>query len=465
MTSQSSKPKVGIVLSRLSRYDVQNGGILVGPAAKFVTDCVAAAGLAGADIYPVEYHDDDTLQHMDYWIITGDAAVKAVTGQQINNIRGRLIQYRNTPAVCTFSPQDCCDPRNFEGSAEDDGDEGTGKDTAPTAFRNYRGWFAQDVKKLRCNIPNHADPSCRREAARSPLVVMCLLKAIPAGSTIYFDIESNIRTNMLSCWSINCNHVAFGHLVYDYRGQLQPMAVEVLAELAQVFERTTVVIHNSSFDLPFLACFHGIPFGRQIRDTMLQHHRLFPELEKSLAHCISLYTNLPNHKGMSINETHNYDQDSRLLEYNLQDVVALRAVDVGQSQVAASLAGAQASIDQVNRSIYPYLIAGMHGIRVDPGERMMAQLNGAAKAAQLERIARVLVGWDIELASNPQAIRYFHTQMEYDAVDKTATGAPSLKGAALYKLKLKYPHNPMLDVLLRFRETAKATSMLHFLTP
>ncbi len=64
----------------------------------------------------------------------------------------------------------------------------------------------------------------------------------------------------------------------------------MLRALAVALRDNTVVIHNALFDLFVLAYRYGIPAPPNVYDTMLAHHRLFPEVEKSLGHCISLYT-------------------------------------------------------------------------------------------------------------------------------------------------------------------------------
>jgi len=281
--------------------------------------------------------------------------------------------------------------------------------------------------------------------------------------SLYFDIET--RAGQMTCFSFASNHTpTFSFLVRNYMNQLQQGSLVVLCALARALMRNTVVVHNCMYDLPFLTFYHGFPFPRQVYDTMCSHHRIFPEADKSLAHCISLYTNYPNHKVISINETHSPAQDEQLLTYNSYDVQVLKAIHFNQAQYATQL-GCTESIAAVNRSIPPYAKMGLRGLVVSTGERFVKQKMLARRLVQLQRIANLALGpHAFELSSPKQAVNYFHNVMGMPAVEETASGNPSLKGDNLYVLALG-TESFIIPLIIHYREVDKELTMLKFKSP
>jgi DNA polymerase I-like protein with 3'-5' exonuclease and polymerase domains len=196
---------------------------------------------------------------------------------------------------------------------------------------------------------------------------------------------------------------------------------------------------------------------------MLMHHRAYPESEKSLAHCISLYLNQPYHKDEGIFYPKNRDQQTALWLYNAKDVAATRGIYHSQKKAGADDPGLNASFIQVNAAIYPYLLAGLHGIGVSYS-REMSRLRDdlSRRERQYRRIINCLAGSELNPRSSKKCIAYFHDALGYPAVKKSdITGAPSLAGDALYVLKTK-TDNPIIDVIIAARGVGKKLSMLDF---
>jgi DNA polymerase I-like protein with 3'-5' exonuclease and polymerase domains len=81
---------------------------------------------------------------------------------------------------------------------------------------------------------------------------------------------------------------------------------------------------------------------------------------------------------------------------------------------------------------------------------------------QLDRILRILVGYNLNLGSPDQVVRYLHQQLRYKPEKTTDKGAPSVAGDALYKIKIKHPKNVAIDVIFEMRRMVKLKGMLKF---
>lgn len=442
--------KLVIVLDRQSRYDVANNRPLAGPAGDLVSDVEHVA----------IYRDQPLPAGTTHVLCSGfckRGPLEQERGYVTKTDSGLLIQH-------TYFAQDCMDRKDYESGSDDDDDDdrdGTGKDRAPTSRQNYRFWFRRDLAKLMATTPE-TWKSGRVEVGEgaTPQDMAAWLHA-QKGQTLFFDIESHPPSNTMQCFSIAAERgPVMSFTVYNYNGKLAYGALEVLAELTKAMQRNKMVIHNSLFDLLFMAHYHGIPFGRDNADTMLMHHRLYPEAEKSLAHCISLYINAPYHKDEAGTFTpHNFQQQRKLLRYNAIDVLRLRQI---YAAMMAHNPEALPSIQQVNESIYPYAMASMTGIAINMPALRAARDELNRKAMQLCRIAKHLVGQPINLGSGKQVANYLYTGMGYPVIARTDAGEPATSSDALYRLQLKV-NNPMLQLILAHKSIAKEASMLGFM--
>lgn len=446
-------PTTLLVLPRPSRFDHANREILTGPARR-LADEVLGAGTYDV-CYASQYKRDSPHTHV---ILTGqDSSELWFPGRQLAATRGLVLHVGSRRIVSTFWPQDCVDLKDYEGrSDDDDSDTSNGKDGAPTRRSNYRFWFKRDCLKIfNPPAPVHA---FSYKPLPNPLAASILRQG---AGRFFFDIESHPDTDTIQCFSFAFNDdPVYTVGIYDWTGALMPGALEVMVALARVFKRCKVIIHNASFDLLFLTMFHGIPFGRDIEDTMLIGHRIWPEAEKSLAHNISLYTNLPFHKDEGGTwHPRNRDQFHKLLHYNAKDVYALREVYLGQQRAIAEDAGLQNSVAQVNRSIYPYLYTSFHGLPVNLMAMLHHKQECRAAAAQYKRIATILAGYDLNPGSAQQLGAYFSEGMMYPVLDRTESGGVKADEGILYKYLLKH-RNPIIKVVLRYKRARKVLGEL-----
>ena len=363
--------------------------------------------------------------------------------------------------MASYMPQDAFDRKNyFNPNTEytvgsDDDKVMHGK----TKRQNWRFWLRKDIKK-----------ACR--------YLLIKPKIEELGEVIYPDIESVVRdltetkgkdlffdVETASDLTLTC----FGYGWSEAEAICVPMyeiprrayyygglgTARILRALAVAFRDNTVVIHNALFDLFVMAYKYGIPAPRKIYDTMLAHHRLCPEVEKSLGHCISLYADREYHKNEGVFEPRNQQQILSLYHYNAKDVISL-ALLKPKLTIHAKQLYAEDSIQQVNDSIAPYLTAMLQGINYNKQDLDDRVAYNNRYCAQLSRMLRLLVGYELNPNSPKQVSNYLYAGMGYRKPVKDMTNEKTL-----LQLRLKHP-NPVLTIILKYRGVAKQSGQLKF---
>lgn len=452
-----------LVLSARDRYARENGLTIAGPSEHFVAETVGPGGFIATDNLALQPPPGSKV------ILAGQAALTAWRGRDadLNTARAHVKLDRGVLTVATYLPIDCIDVVNHEaedfGGGEDDespDDKNNGKDSAPTSRKNFRFWFGADVRKL---LLHERMTTC--QLPQTPL--------IPANENIidsfdwshtFIDIETHPPTNTVQCLSIaGIDTPVFTFPVWDHRGAARGNLPRLFAKLVKLFSRTIVIGHNVSFDLGFLAHAHRIPWPARIEDTMVQHHRCFPESEKSLAHVISYWTNMPYHKDMAGTFTpYNAQQYNKLLTYNAADVATTRLVWLAQREWINQRPGLAASVRAANASIEVYLRAGLTGFSYNETERLGARRRLGRRIAALTKLLHRLVGYELLPSSPAQLADYFYVKLKYPVAARTDKGAPSTDAKTLYRLTGANPQNAALRVLLELRDLEKQEAMLKF---
>jgi DNA polymerase I-like protein with 3'-5' exonuclease and polymerase domains len=345
-----------------------------------------------------------------------------------------------------------------------------------TARSNYRYWLAEDFRKIIEIMNFTAEEYCKLPSTERTNYniyppsqeVIQALRGCREGKPrhLYLDIETDDNLE-LTCF-------AFGYdisevFVVPFKRYDQDKAysdwIDILRSLNYALLNSIPVCHNAAFDLFVLSYRYGLHFPSSCYDTMLAHHRLEPEIEKSLGHCISHLTYLENyHKDQGIFDPQNTVQERKLWQYNGKDVSAMMLVKGALDKRAASIPGLQNSIEQANEMIYPFLMMTLQGIHFDAELRQSYIKENDYLMTRYLECMKYLVGRDF-IPSNKQCTDYFHLQLGYKTQERTTvSGNASWKESALRKLKLAgYEDNPMIDFCLRYRKVQKETSMLQFL--
>lgn len=467
-----------VFIDRPNRYDIANNCLLAGPPGMFLRetlrDCNVDPDLCyfTTDLYinPAKVGIVPTK----ILLLGHEAAARSLYGNpsdSLNNLRGIV---GKTPSraevISSYEPVDCTDVVDHESALfdsddeDDDGDSGSNnKDSAPTARRNYRFWLRSDVRKLLLNE--------RRRNYKYDAITNYTTRQIinwldsQRDTFLYFDIETHPPTDTVQCFSIAAiNGPAIQVPCYDYRTYARHHLPQLFAALVRAFTRNVIVGHNISFDLGFLFHFHGVPFGHRLYDTMLAHHRCFPEAEKSLGHAMSYWVNVDNHKNDAGTFCpYNHQQYQTLLDYNTRDVLVLREIHLEQCAYSRNDPGLTRSITQANTVQFDYLVAGLRGINIDNAERKKKVTALTSVLTDYTRVLKILTGMnDFNPSSGQQIGRWLYEGLGYPIIEKTETGAGKTDIKTLYKLLQKFPNNVALKVLLKYKAEDKVLSMLGF---
>lgn len=492
-----------IFLSNPSRFDkeiIVNGqqkGTLISGTANyfFEKECLAPhTNRHCCDIRLIDSLPEGLLPGTKCILLLGQRAHTLYTklDTTIDEHRGNPIIVDGLPCISTFSIQDCMDIVNYEkqynealnrGEDEDDVEfEGDGADVfvaakgkQKTSRANYRFWVKKDIKKLLTILENNGQiPRLYEDKpvyhiypdSNTIINLLCNTK----GQDLFFDIETDFQSIDMRCFAFSFSGDPFNiyivpTLTTDYKPAYDKLP-QIMRALAIAIRDNTLVAHNgSNFDFFVLAYLYNIAIGDSVYDTMIAQHRILPEIEKSLGHCVSLYTYEPYHKNEGNHVYLNSKQAEELYLYCGKDVFTMYLVKKGQDALAAKDSGLQSSISWAMRSIKPYLTMSLLGIHFSEEERQAWIKESDAMMTQMLRLMRILCGPNVKpLISNQKCAEYFHEQMGYPVVMRSKkTNKPGLGKDNLLKLKLRVD-NPVLDILIKYRKMQKETSTLQFKT-
>jgi len=441
------------------------------------------------DIRTLDTLDEGYLDGTKVVLLLGERALHEVAGYKdytIGEQRGCKLSVEKYPTfhfIATFSPQDALDIQDWEGkynteyieyqqeqqSIRED-EESTGKAKGVTARSNFGWWIQQDVKKAK-NILRFGESYYTKDQSEfiiwpSRDNVVDFLRS-KVGASLYLDIETDFDYN------ITCIGVAWDYrsvmvipcLLWDYSRAYSNLG-SIFQALVGALNRNEVVCHNAMYDLFILAWKYKVPIGRAIYDTMLAHHRSYPDIEKSLGHCMSHLLYEPYHKDTSVFNPDNEYQARQLWKYNANDVRATALIRAELDSRSEKIQGLRQSISQVNSSIRPDIINSLQGILFDDTVRKSIIAENDALCNHYLRAIKILTGGiDVLPTSSKSCVNYFHGQLDYKVVKRSKkTGAPSLGEGELYKLMLKLKdrqlENPVLDLVIAFRRKIKSSGML-----
>ena len=494
-----AKPKLSycgltIVLRNPSRFDLKHGRLLSANGGSLFSDCLAPDFNIHQCDLRVREDRESLLPGTKCVLLLGEEAAQEWLGNKentLNEIRGSIYTINDIPHISSYFPQDASDIKDYESSHNEEYErEEDEDDKAPvdekrrhgkTKRKNFRFWLGRDVNKckliLKGRIPSNPIPNPEYHIyPSSNLVVNTLTET--KGKELFFDIETDERLNII-CFSYSfgdSNIYCIPCLDHNYSWAYHNLPA-IYRALATGIWNNTVVAHNgANFDFYVLAKKYKIAINK-VKDTMLQQHRCYPEAERSLGHCTSLWTTEPFHKDEGDEGYYTPAQVKQKLLYCGKDVYTMMLVYKAQLEHARRNPGLQESFNQVNSAIRPYLITSFTGIHYDAQKvkEIMAENDGLMM--QYIRLINWFVGEKTisELrkrfksslpGSNPQCCIYFHEKLGYPVVGrgkekKDGSRNPSLAKKNLFKLKLKH-ENPVIDLVIAYRETQKESGALKF---
>jgi len=437
-------------------------------------------------------------------LLLGKDATNQYLPETIDNpfgaIRGYIYKHENIPTICSYFPQDCADMKDYETQfnkqpddvSDDDIDTETKEGETEigqksrhgkTARVNWKFWLRKDIDRCKRILTSGSSYYARPFEPNyiiypnSSVVIEQLTSH--KNEHFYIDIETDCELNMLCfafAFSSKPNNIYSVPIIsYDYTLAYSNVS-DILRSLCIALRDNITVAHNgAAFDFFVFAYKYHIPVGRKSYDTMIAHHRCYPEVEKSLGHCMSIWVpSEPYHKDEGASSYMNSRQADMLYSYCGKDVFGMILLHRAIEKYARTRPGLTESIAQAMQSIRPYLICSLQGIRYSQEALTETLKENDKLMEQYIRMTEILVGpHNIEvirgkgkssmLNSNKQCVRYFHEMLGYPVVATSQeTGQPSLGKESIFKLRLKN-NNPVLDLVIKYRETQKESGMLSFL--
>lgn len=498
-----SKPKLNysgltVVLSNPSRFD--KADLLTGNAGWFFSEMCLRPDINRHQC-DVRVKEDKSplLDGTKIVLLLGAAAAQDWLNNKdntLNEIRGCPYVINGIPHIASYYPQDCIDFKDYESSlnpessgaidalddsSDDDDDEGHNdkRRHGATKWRNFGFWLMKDCEKvkfiLKHGLPKVTEPNYIIYPSSEEVIRLLTTRK---NEFLYFDCETDIEFNItVFAFSYDTNNIyVVPCLLPDYSWGYSALA-QIYRALAIGIRDNCLVAHNGcNFDFFVLAHKYHIAI-RKVYDTLVAQHRCFPEQEKSLGHCTSLWTWEQFHKDEGDVPYSSLENAKRIWLYCGKDVFTMAMVKAGIDEYASRIPGLAESIKQANESIRPYLITSLQGLRYDKKALDTNVKENDRLMMQHLRWLEILVGKNnLDFirgkgkspmpGSNPQCVKYFHDLLGYPVISrgketKDGTRNPSLGKKNMFKLRLKHD-NPVIDICLAYRETAKETGALSF---
>lgn len=454
---------ITIIVSHPSRHD--RGGLVGGAGGNFFKGCLHPYKFYNCDIRSMN-SNLPLREGTRVVILMGQQALRCIDidPHEFPVYRGSPISKDGVVYIPTYHYQDAIDRKNYEIMLnkiliddETDNDtkeggnsvEGT-KNRSATSRNNYPFWFRADIHKAKRLAEQGLVRNECSYIIQPKLEDFARWVAKQRDQRVFFDIETNPNTDLITVFSVSVNAKQVWTLpLINYRAELiygKRGTAKVFQLLMQLFNDNVIVIHNACFDLYILAQVYKLPIPRidQIEDTMIMHHRCFPDIEKSLAHCITLYTNQPYHKDEGTFFPKNSAQDEALFKYNAKDVETLALVYSGIMATGKKM-GTLSSMKQGNRCIRPGLLKSLRGVKADT-KLLLKTIDDLTQREQwFEKIVLpLLVGDTINPRSPAQVANYLFNGLRLKGVKKDTNKKN------LYSLLTKH-EIPALRVILYLR--------------
>lgn len=456
-----------IVLNKPSRFDTDR--LISGRAGDYFNNILQPLNRHNCDIRTIS-EITSLLEGTKLTVLLGQESLSAVKpGYDLRTVRGNLFEKGGHLYLPTFTPQDSFDRKNYENpeSKDDDKeDDGDGKDFQKTQRKNFRFWMYNDIRKAirLVQFGPRAYPKVNYHIYPPSQTVIEKLQTTK-GQNLVIDIETDPQLN------ITC----FGFLFYPYDELRASHTIEVFVipvkrfdcsfgydkiSLAKIFQAlqhacnyNLVIGHNLSFDLFVNSLNYKIAFPRRSYCTMIGAHRLNLEVEKSLGHCISLFTDLPFHKDEGIFNPKNHEQEQQLWQYNGKDIATTLFVYLGQRAELLKRNALESAV-QGSNCLRTYLTMQYIGMKVDTDRLCKMIQDFDRQYNDYQRLLNLLTGRNLNPRSSQQVGEYLYEKLRLPKPTTDLTGEDNLHKAYIIS------GAPSIRVILAMREIGTLRSKL-----
>ena len=396
-----------------------------------------------------------------------DALLPTPKTLHLNEARGNVYEKDGVIYIPTYSPQNAMDFKNYEypkiKEVEAEASAEKAKDHGGTQRKNFQFWHYHDLRKavriLKQGKKKHSTYEIINPAQIGDVVRALHETLLEEEMVLDIETTSNFSLTVMSIGSIQRKKIwTIPFYQYDkslfYREQEYFM---FFSALRRAFKTGRWIAHNSAFDFFVLAWRYRVAPPLHIIDTLIAQHRLHPEPEKSLGHCVSLYLDLPYHKDEGVFEPQNHWQQGQLHSYNAKDVETTALVWEEMKRVVEGDEGMQKSIARGCSFVRPFIQSSLFGIKVDRKALMEERERLDRLYVQFQRVVNILVGYELNINSHPQVKEYLYEFKGFckEWVKKDADSK------ALRKIRATN-YVPVIQVILKMRRLAKDRGVLDF---
>ena len=460
---------ITIILSKPSRFD--KGKLLSGYAGQLFLKYLHPLTLLNLDLRTLKEHlelyNGKFRKDTKVVILCDQLAIDKLlhTKGSLNDLRGNVYSSKDLIYIPTYAPQNAVDMKNWEYPKDTElvvGEEDI-KNHGSTQRKNYKYWLYRDIHKAIRIAQNGVDKYSKFNIT-NPCSIENIIPILSCAEkqTWFLDIETTPNYS-LTVISLGCMETKNIYTIpfYSYTKEtFYPLHKYhiLLKVLALSFKRNRWVAHNAMFDFFILAWRFKIPPPFDIYDTMLARHRIEPEPEKSLGHCISEYLDLPYHKDDGIFEPKNHWQEKQLWDYNARDVETTMLLYDVMQDISSSDARLSDSIARGQKFLRPFLLSSLMGLRINREDLTSERRRLEKLYNQYQRVVNKLVGYELNINSPKQVAEYLYECKGFGGKSKIKKDTDS---KTLIKLLAKY-NVPVCKVILRMRRIAKDCGVLDF---
>jgi len=247
------------------------------------------------------------------------------------------------------------------------------------------------------------------------------------------------------CIPLMCVERADGYWELDEEHELVWLLYQIMHH-----PKTLVVGQNFSYDIQYTSRYL-LCYVRNIFDTMIAQHTLFPTMEKSLAFMSSIYTERPSYWKDDGKDWNPKIPEDQLWAYNCRDCVETLEI----FQVLKRLIVASDQQEQVDFQFQMFFLVARlteEGVLVDLRKRARISRYYNRLREKFEAWLHDVVGQPLNPASPKQMADFFYEQLRLPVQRNRTTNTPTCDDHALEKIAGKEPIiRPIIKAILRMR--------------
>jgi DNA polymerase-1 len=293
--------------------------------------------------------------------------------------------------------------------------------------------------------------------------VLCTLDGLFNRKAISFDIETSKDLQQITCiglaWS-STEAICIPFFSGSTSFWTLEEEIQIVNKLKELFsKRIDFIAQNAQFDMTFLRMHWGIDNIPLWMDTMIAHHCVYPELPKSLAFLVSIYTNHPYHK----DKIHGGLQD--YWTYNCMDAARTYECAMAIKNELEEWGTTDLYLNLSHKLIKPLFDMQNFGCKIDVETREKIRINLSADVVAMQRRFELGIGHPINVGSPKQMKELVYEEFKYPTIyrkrkqaDGTNKETITVDDDALEELDARFPGNPMFKLIQDIRKVNKLLS-------